>query len=40
MLSVEFEPTTPVFEQVKTVHALDCVATVIGNQSDSLHPYN
>jgi hypothetical protein len=25
-----FKPTTPVFEQAKTVHALDCAATVIG----------
>jgi hypothetical protein len=25
-----FEPTIPVFEQAKTVHALDCAATVIG----------
>jgi hypothetical protein len=25
-----FEPMTPVFEWVKTVHALDCVVTVIG----------
>jgi hypothetical protein len=30
---VGFEPTTPVFEQVKTVHALDCAATVIGRVS-------
>jgi hypothetical protein len=27
---VEFEPTNPVFERVKTVHALDRAATVIG----------
>jgi hypothetical protein len=27
---VGFEPTTPVFEREKTVHALDHVATVIG----------
>jgi hypothetical protein len=25
-----FEPTTPVFERAKTVHALDSVTTVIG----------
>jgi hypothetical protein len=30
MLRVGFEPTTPVFEQVKTVHPLDRAATVIG----------
>jgi hypothetical protein len=29
MLKVGFEPTTPVFEGAKTVHALDRVATVI-----------
>jgi hypothetical protein len=29
MSRVGFEPTTPVFEQTKTVHALDCTATVI-----------
>jgi hypothetical protein len=28
---VAFEPTTPVFERAKTVHALDRAATVIGN---------
>jgi hypothetical protein len=27
---VEFEPTTPVFERAKMVHALDCSAAVIG----------
>jgi hypothetical protein len=27
---VEFEPTTPVFEREKTVHALDRPATVSG----------
>jgi hypothetical protein len=27
---VEFEPTIPVFEQAKAVHALDRAATVIG----------
>jgi hypothetical protein len=27
---VGIEPTIPVFERAKTVHALDCAATVIG----------
>jgi hypothetical protein len=31
MPSVEFEPTIPVFERAKTVHALDRAATVIGS---------
>jgi hypothetical protein len=30
MPRVEFEPTTPVFERAKIVHALDGAATVIG----------
>jgi hypothetical protein len=30
MTQVRFEPMIPVFEQVKTVHALDRAATVIG----------
>jgi hypothetical protein len=30
MRRVGFEPTIPVFERVKTVHALDRAATVIG----------
>jgi hypothetical protein len=30
MTRVGFEPTTPVFKREKTVHALDCAATVIG----------
>jgi hypothetical protein len=30
MPHVEFEPTTPVFERAKTVHALNCTATEIG----------
>jgi hypothetical protein len=30
---VGFEPTTPVFERVKTVHVLDCTATVIGTST-------
>jgi hypothetical protein len=29
MTRVGFEPTTPVFEREKAVHALGCVATVI-----------
>jgi hypothetical protein len=29
MPRVGFEPTTPVLEEVKTVHALDCAITVI-----------
>jgi hypothetical protein len=31
MPPVGFEPTIPVFEQAKTVHALDIAATVIGS---------
>jgi hypothetical protein len=31
MPRVGFEPTIPVFERAKTVHALDSAATVIGN---------
>jgi hypothetical protein len=30
MRRVEFEPTISVLERTKTVHALDCAATVIG----------
>jgi hypothetical protein len=30
MPEVGFEPMIPVFERAKTVHALDCAATVIG----------
>jgi hypothetical protein len=30
MPGVGFEPTTPVFERAKTVHALDGAATVFG----------
>jgi hypothetical protein len=30
MPHVAFEPTIPVFERTKRVHALDCAATVIG----------
>jgi hypothetical protein len=35
MARVEFEPTIQVFERVKTVYALDRVATVIGNVWDT-----
>jgi hypothetical protein len=31
MPQVGFEPTTPVFERAKIVHALDSAATVIGD---------
>jgi hypothetical protein len=31
MPRVEFEPTTPIFERAKAVHALDRAATVIGH---------
>jgi hypothetical protein len=30
MSRVGFEPTIPVFERVKMVHALDCAVTLIG----------
>jgi hypothetical protein len=33
MLRVGFEPTIPVFEGAKTVHALDRAAVVIGLQT-------
>jgi hypothetical protein len=36
MLREGFEPTTPVFERAKTVHALDCAATVIGRPQELL----
>jgi hypothetical protein len=36
MPRVGFEPTIPVFERAKTVHALDCVAIVIGIPSTNL----
>jgi hypothetical protein len=39
MPQVGFEPTIPVFEQVKTVHALDGTVTVIGISSDIVHTY-
>jgi hypothetical protein len=38
MPRVRFEPTTPVFERTKTIHALDGGATVIG-LSNILHAY-
>jgi hypothetical protein len=31
-----FEPTIPVFERAKTVHDFEHVATVIGNDTDSI----
>jgi hypothetical protein len=31
MPRVGFEPTIPAFERAKTVHALDCAATAIGD---------
>jgi hypothetical protein len=31
MPRVGFEPMTPVIERAKTVHALDCAGTVIGD---------
>jgi hypothetical protein len=31
MTRVGFEPTTPVFEQAKTIYELHLTATVIGN---------
>jgi hypothetical protein len=36
MTWVGFEPTIPAFELVKTVHALDRAATVIGKFSDTV----
>jgi hypothetical protein len=32
MIRVGFEPTIPVFERAKTVHALDRAVTVIGSE--------
>jgi hypothetical protein len=32
MPQVRFEPTIPVFDWAKTVHAIDVAATVIGNR--------
>jgi hypothetical protein len=39
MLQVGFEPMIPVFERAKTVHALDCTATVIDISSDIVGIY-
>jgi hypothetical protein len=36
---VEFDPTILVFGRAKTVHALDCAATVIGFRRNILPPY-
>jgi hypothetical protein len=40
MPQVGVEPTTPVFERAKTVHALDRAATVISHIWDTLTPYS
>jgi hypothetical protein len=40
MPCVGFEPTIPEFERAKTVHALDCVATVVGRETDELHKFS
>jgi hypothetical protein len=39
MPRVGFEPTIPLFERVKTVHVLDCAATVMGyfRKKNGLH---
>jgi hypothetical protein len=37
MPRVRFEPTSPVFELAKTVHALDRAATVIGEHANNQH---
>jgi hypothetical protein len=39
MSQVGFEPTIPVFERAKTVHALDLVAAVIGHFPVYRHRY-
>jgi hypothetical protein len=36
LIQVGFEPTIPVFEREKTVHALERAATVIGHEYTSL----
>jgi hypothetical protein len=36
---VGFEPTIPVFERAKTVHTLDCAATVIGFPLNSISKF-
>jgi hypothetical protein len=33
MPKVGFEPTTPVFEWVKAIHALDSAAAAMGNEA-------
>jgi hypothetical protein len=38
MPQVEFEPTTPVFERAKTIHALDGAAIVTGDHSTLHNP--
>jgi hypothetical protein len=38
LLRMRFEPTIPVFERAKTVHALDHAATIIGLQRNT-RPY-
>jgi hypothetical protein len=37
MPKMGFEPTVPVFERVKTVHASDRAATVIGKVDVQIH---
>jgi hypothetical protein len=37
MPRVEFEPTFPVFEREKKVHALDGAANVIGHGGSTVH---
>jgi hypothetical protein len=37
MIRVGFEPTIPVFERTKTVHALDRAASVIGMNMGHSH---
>jgi hypothetical protein len=40
MLRAGFEPTTPVFKRAKTVHTLDCAATVTSTAHFPNHKYN
>jgi hypothetical protein len=40
MSQKRFEPTIPVFERAKTVHALDRAATVIGKYMTALLNYS
>jgi hypothetical protein len=37
MPRVGFEPTIPTFERAKTLHSLDCKATVIGKYAYKIH---